>query len=77
MDLPIKFPSETEVILEDVTRFRALAPSEQVRAIQSLFSCGTRLKRRSPTADWARRFHEEQKDLERRSIREFIERHAY
>ena len=23
MDLPVKFPSETEVILEDVARFRA------------------------------------------------------
>ena len=26
MDLPVKFPSETEVILEDVARFRALTP---------------------------------------------------
>ena len=26
MDLPVKFPSETEVILEDVARFRALLP---------------------------------------------------
>ena len=25
MDLPVKFPSDTEVILEDVARFRALA----------------------------------------------------
>ncbi len=24
MDLPVKFPSEAEVILEDVARFRAL-----------------------------------------------------
>ena len=29
MDLPIKFPSETEVILEDVARFRALTPEER------------------------------------------------
>ena len=28
MNLPIKFPSDTEVILEEVTRFRALSPGE-------------------------------------------------
>ncbi len=76
MDLPIKFPSETEVILEDVARFRALTPSERVQAIRSLFSAGARLMKISPKADWARQFHEEQKDLERRSIREFVEHHA-
>ena len=29
MDLPVKFPSETEVILEDVARFRALTPKSE------------------------------------------------
>ena len=32
MDLPVKFPSETEVILEDVARFRALSPRERIRS---------------------------------------------
>jgi len=32
MDLPVKFPSETEVILEDVASFRALSPPERIRA---------------------------------------------
>ena len=40
MDLPIKFPSETEVILEDVARFRALSPAERIQAIQSLLASG-------------------------------------
>ena len=31
MDLPVKFPSETEVILEDVASFRALSPAERIR----------------------------------------------
>ena len=31
MDLPVKFPSETEVILEDVARFRALSPRSAFR----------------------------------------------
>ncbi len=31
MDLPVKFPSESEVILEDVARFRALSPARAHR----------------------------------------------
>lgn len=27
-DLPVRFPSDTEVILEDVARFRSLTPRE-------------------------------------------------
>jgi hypothetical protein len=42
MDLPVKFPSETEVILEDVARFRALSPRDQIRAIQRLLNAGDR-----------------------------------
>ena len=39
MDLPIKFPSETEVILEDVARFRALSPEGRIQTIRDI---GTR-----------------------------------
>jgi hypothetical protein len=77
MDLPIKFPSESEVILEDVARFRALSPRDRMRAIQGLMADGAYLMNRSPKADWARQYAEEQKLLERRNIREFIERHAH
>ena len=35
MDLPVKFPSETEVILEDVARFRALSPGDRIRSLPS------------------------------------------
>ena len=76
MDLPIKFPSETEVILEDVARFRELAPGDRIRSIRGLLHTGARLMRISQKAEWARRFAEEDKALERRNIREFIERHA-
>jgi hypothetical protein len=77
MDLPVKFPSETEVILEDVARFRALTPRERIRAIQSLLNTGAHLMRISPKADWAKQYAEEQKNLERKNIREFIARHGY
>jgi hypothetical protein len=76
MDLPIKFPSETEVILEDVARFRALSPRERIQAVTDLLRTGAHLMKISPTAEWARQYSDEQKRLERRNIREFIERHA-
>ncbi len=77
MDLPVKFPSDTEVILEDVARFRALTPSEQLQAIRGLLIAGDRIRQASPTADWAKQHAEEQELLAQRNIREFIARHGY
>ena len=76
MDLPIKFPSETEVILEDVARFRALSPEERIRAIQDMLACGLFLMSKSPKAVWARQYAEEQEALTQQNIREFLARHA-
>ena len=76
MDLPVKFPSETEVILEDVARFRALSPENRIRAIRSLLNAGAQIMRMSPKAAWARQHAREQELLAQRNIRDFIERHA-
>jgi hypothetical protein len=40
MDPPIRFPSETEVILEEVTRFRALSPGDRIRVIRGMLADG-------------------------------------
>jgi hypothetical protein len=77
MDLPVKFPSESEVILEDVARFRALSPTERMRTIRDLLNTGDHLRRISPKAAWAERYTEEQELLAQRNIREFIARHGY
>jgi hypothetical protein len=77
MDLPVKFPSETEVILEDVARFRALSPAERIRTIRSLLADGAFLMSKSPKAAWAKQYTEEQELLTQRNIREFIARHGY
>ena len=53
MDLPVKFPSETEVILDDVARFRALSPEERIRSYRSFLKAGAMIARRSPKAAWA------------------------
>ena len=77
MDLPVKFPSETEVILEDVVRFRALSPRERIQVIVSLLKAGDRIRRISPKAEWAEQYAEEQRMLARRNIKEFIACHGY
>jgi hypothetical protein len=77
MELPVKFPSETDVILEDVARFRALTPKERFRSLQDLLDAGDLILQKSPKAAWARRYAEEQELLAQRAIREFLLRHGY
>ncbi len=76
MHLPIKFPSQTEVILDDVASFRALSPIERVETIRVLLATGAFLRNISPKADWAQQYSEEQRLLAQRNIQEFIARHA-
>jgi hypothetical protein len=75
MDLPVKFPSETEVILDDVARVRALAPEARMRSLRGLLRAGARLRRLSTKDAWARQYAEEQELLAQQNIREFIARH--
>ena len=77
MDLPVKFPSETEVILEDVARFRALSPEDRVRSFRGLLKSAALLASRSAKAAWARQYAEEQEILAQKNIREFLDRHGY
>jgi len=77
MDLPVKFPSETEVILEDVARFRALSPTERIRSFRGLLKACALIAARSPKAAWAGRHAEEQEILAQKNIREFLARHGY
>jgi hypothetical protein len=76
MDLPVKFPSETDVILEEVARFRALTPEQRFRSLCDLLSTGDLILRNSPTAAWAKQHAEEQEVLAQRAIKEFIARHG-
>ena len=76
MDLPVKFPSETDVILEDVARFRALSPEEQMRSFRGFIASVAHIARISPKADWARQYTEEQEMLAQRNIREFLARQS-
>ncbi len=77
MDLPVKFPSDTEVILEDVESFRALSPDERLRCLRGLVNAGALMMRISPKAAWLEEYSVEQEQLTRRNIQEFLARHGY
>ena len=76
MDLPIQFPSEAEVIAEEVRRFRMLSPTQRVRSVLALISTGTRLMRNSPRAEFMRQYTREQEELAQQVLKELIARHG-
>lgn len=76
MDLPIRFPSDAEVIIEEVARFRALSPEDRVRMIRGLVAAGALMMRRSPNAAFVRDYTLEQENRARQAVKEFLARHA-
>jgi len=76
MDLPIKFPSDVEVIVEEAARFRALSPESRLRSIRGLLAAGALMMQRSPRATFLRDLTLEQERRARLAVKEFIARHA-
>jgi hypothetical protein len=76
MNLPIKFPNDAEVIVEEVTRFRALSPEERLRSIRGLLAAGALAMRQSPNAEFLWEYVLEQENCARQAVKEFIARHA-
>jgi len=77
MDLPIKFPSDADVIAEEAARFRALTPQERMRSILGLLEAGALMIRRSPKAAFMREYTLQQEEFARQAVKEFIARHAH
>lgn len=76
MELPIKFPSDADVVAEEAARFRALSPASRLSAIRGMLSAGALLMRRSPKAEFMRQYALEQEELAQKAIKEFVARHA-
>jgi hypothetical protein len=76
MNLPIKFPSDAQVINEEVARFRALSPENRVRSIRGLLAAGALMMRQSPKAAFLRDYTLEQENRARQAVKEFLARHA-
>jgi hypothetical protein len=76
MNLPIKFTSDVEVIIEEVAHFRALSPEGRIRSIRGLVAAGALMMRRSPKAEFLRDYNSEQENLARQAVKEFLVRHG-
>jgi hypothetical protein len=76
MKLPIKFPNDTAVIIEEVARFRALSPENRVRFIRGLLAAGALMMRQSPKAAFLRNYTLEQEERARQAVKEFVARHG-
>ncbi len=76
MNLPIKFPSDADVTIEEVAFFRALSPENRVRSIRGMIAAGALMMSRSPRAAFLRDYSLEQENRARQAVKEFLERHA-
>jgi hypothetical protein len=76
MDQPINFPSDVDVIAEEVRRFRALSPEDRLQSIRGLLAAGALMMRRSPKAAFLREYTVEQENLARQAVKEFVSRHV-
>jgi len=76
MNLPIKFPSDADVIVEEVARFRALSPENRLRSIRELLAAGALMIRRSPRAAFLRAYTLEQENRARQAVKEFLKHHG-
>ena len=76
VNLPIKFPSDAEVIVEETARFRALSPENRLRSLRGLLAAGALTMQQSPKAAFLREYTLEQENCARRAVKEFLARHA-
>ncbi len=76
MDLPIRFPSDSDVIAEEAARFRALSPEARMRSIRNLLEAGAWMMRQSPKAAFLEEYTRQNEELAQRNIKEFIARLA-
>ena len=76
MNIPVKFPSDASVIVEEAARFRALPAPERMQVIRGVLDAGALMMRNSPRSAYLRQYSAEQESASRRAILEFLARHA-
>lgn len=76
MKVPIRFPTDAEIIEDETARFRALTLDERTGSILGMVATGARMLGNSPKKDFAQLYASEQREASNNSIREFIRRHG-
>ena len=75
-DFSVSFPSDAEVIAEEVVAFRELSPRERAEAVRGLITAGAHLMRISPKSEFLEKYSVEMHNQSRQAVKEFIARHA-
>jgi len=76
VQLPIRFPSNAEVIAEEVARFRALSPENRLRALDEMFRLYHFLVAMSARPEALARLAQEDEERGRTAIEEFAAHHG-
>jgi hypothetical protein len=76
MKLPVKFPSDADVIAEEAKRFSVLSSDDRLQLIRGLFDAGALMLQNSPRSAYLAQYAAEQENLSRQATREFLARHA-
>ncbi len=76
MDLPIKFPSDAEVIVEEVARFRALTSVERVQTLGEMVRMYHFLADHAARPEAVARFAADDEARGRAAVEEFVARHV-
>jgi hypothetical protein len=76
MDLPINFPSEVQVITEEVRRFQALSPENRLQTLDELFKVCLFLEGNSERRMAVERCSREYEERGRKAVQEFVARHG-
>jgi hypothetical protein len=74
--LPIRFPSEVEVIRRDVARYAHLTPSQRWEVMLAFLEEGAKLAENSPNRVRARRLRQKERQERRQLLAEFIKKHG-
>jgi len=76
MKVPIKFPSDAEVIAEETARFRALSPEKRVQMLGEMFRLYRFLASHAAQPEAVAQFAQEEEERSRKAVEEFIARHG-
>jgi hypothetical protein len=74
--LPIRFPSEVEVIRRDVARYAHLTPSQKLEAMLAFLEDGAKLAASSPNRVGAERVRAREREQWKEQFRQLCRKHG-
>lgn len=77
MRLPVKFPSDAEVVADEAARYRALSSDQRLAVLRGILDAGWLMLGNASRPEFIRQCAEEQERAAQRAIRDFVARHGH